>query len=449
MMQRSTLVTLSLGLGTFLALFDVTAVVVALPGIAKNLGFSVSGVAWVIDAYSLAFTGALLASGVLADRFGRRRALLTGNVIFLIASIGCGVAPTGADLLAFRAIQGAGAAFMVTGTSALVASNFPDRGDRSRAFGVLGVVSGIAMALGPTLGGVLASWFGWPWIFYANVPFCLALAIAVPRIVDESRSPETRQVDVRGIVLLSVALCLVVDALLRKDASIAARSICAAAGALAGLLFVLHQRRSPYPVLEPRVFAKRAMLGVGALLLALQFGYWAVLVYLPLFITAALGVSLEVAGATLLAATLPMLLIPLIGSRFATDWGWRRYCAIAFAIMSIGDGLLIVATVAGDADLRLAAAFAGMVTIGTGAALINPQMSGVALALAPPTHAGVTVAAAMIVRQAGFVISIAMLGAVLASTSDAAAFFAPFVMAALGAGIGLVAALVLLPPHDQ
>ena len=135
--ERFVPVTLALGLGTFLILFDVTAVVVAMPGIAKDLGFAVAGAAWVIDAYSLAFAGALLASGALADRCGRRRAMLSGNAVFLIASIACGVATNGPILLASRAVQGIGAAFMVTGAIALVAGAFPDHGQRARAFGII------------------------------------------------------------------------------------------------------------------------------------------------------------------------------------------------------------------------------------------------------------------------------------------------------------------------
>jgi len=114
-------ITFALGLGAFLTLFDVTAVVVAMPGIAKDLGFDVAGAAWVIDAYSLAFTGALLASGALADRFGRRRSMLIGNAVFLVASIACGLATDGPTLLASRLVQGVGAAFMVTGATALIA----------------------------------------------------------------------------------------------------------------------------------------------------------------------------------------------------------------------------------------------------------------------------------------------------------------------------------------
>ena len=446
--ERSVLVTLVLGLGIFLVPFDITVVVVALPGIARDLGFSVDGAVWVIDAYSLAFTGALLASGALADRFGRRRSMLAGNAVFLAASIACGLATNGPMLLAARAGQGVGAAFLVTGALALVAGTFPDREQRARAFGIVGVVSGVAMALGPTLGGLLASWFGWRFIFYANIPFCIALALAGPRLVAETSEPNGRPLDPLGVALLTIALGLAVDALLRRDGSLALRLSCLAGSAAVALLFVLQQWRSRHPVFDPRVFATSAMVAVGALLTAIQFGYWALLVYLPLFLSAGLFMSMEVAGMALLAATLPMLLIPLIGGRFVTRWGWRRFFVVAFGIIVAGDGLLVFAALAADPAKRLAVTMAGMLTIGVGAALANPQMSGVALALAPPAQAGMTSAMTLIVRQAGFSISIAALGASL-GTTDVAAFALPFSLAALATLLIMTAALVLLPAKSS
>jgi EmrB/QacA subfamily drug resistance transporter len=447
--DRSFLVTLVLGLGIFLVPFDVTVVVVALPGIAKSLDFSVDGAAWVIDAYSLAFTGALLASGGLADRFGRRRSMLAGNAVFLVASIACGVATNGRMLLAARAVQGVGAAFLVTGALALIAGTFPNREQRARAFGIVGVVSGVAMALGPTLGGMLAAWFGWRWIFYANIPFCMALALAVPQFIAETSEENGRPLDPLGVALLTIALGLLIDALLRRDGSLTLRFSCLAGSAAVALLFVLQQWRRPHPVLDPRVFATSPMVAVGALLTAIQFGYWALLVYLPLFLSAGLSMSMEVAGITLLAATLPMLLIPLIGGRFVTDWGWRRFFMVAFGIIVTGDGLLVSAALAADPMKRLAVAIAGMLTIGVGAALANPQMSGVALALAPPAQAGMTSAMTLIVRQAGFSISIAALGASLGTTDIAAAFAVPFSLAALAALFAMIAALFLLPAKSS
>ncbi|WP_320416147.1 MFS transporter [Bradyrhizobium roseum] len=438
-------ITSALGLGIFLMLFDVTAVVVAMPGLAKDLGLAVAGAAWVIDAYSLAFTGALLASGALADRFGRRRSMLTGNAVFLAASIACGLSTDGAMLLASRVVQGAGAAFVVTGAIALVAGEFPDPGQRARAFGIIGVISGVAMALGPTLGGLLASWFGWRWIFYANIPFCLLLTFAVPRLVAEANDPNAPPLDPVAIALLTISLGLTIDALLRRDGSLPVRAACLAGGAMAAIMFVVQQRRSSRPVLDPRVFATPVMAGVGALLTAIQFGYWAVIVYLPLFLSAGLLVSMEVAGVALLAATLPMLPVPLIGGHLVTRWGWKRFFVIAFGLIAAGDALLALAAVCGSPVMRLAATVGGMLTIGVGAALANPQMSSVVLALAPPTQTGMASAVTLVVRQAGFAISIAALGATLARADMATAFAAPFALATLAALAAIVAAIVLLP----
>jgi MFS family permease len=443
--QRPSLITSVLGLGVFLIPFDVTAVVVALPGIAGDLGFAVAGAAWVIDAYSLALTGALLASGALADRFGRRRAMLAGNIVFLLGSIACGAATSGPLLLAARALQGIGAAFLITGAIALVAGAFPDQSQRARVFGTIGVISGVAMALGPTLGGLLAAWCGWRWIFLANIPFCLTLAAVVPRVIAETHEPGGRPLDPAGIVLLTLSLGLAIDALLRHEAPPIVRATGLIAGVATAFGFVRQQWRSLNPVLDPRVFATAPMIGVGASLTALQFGYWATLVYLPLFLSAGLHVSMDVASVALLAATLPMLLVPLLGGRFVTRWGWRRFFMAALGVVASGDALLVIAALSADGAMRSIATAAGMLTIGIGAALANPQLGNVALALAPPAQAGMASAMTMIVRQAGFAISIAALGAMLRTTDMASAFAAPFVLSTIGAIVGAVGAATLFP----
>ncbi len=419
---HSVLTILALGTSSFLVLFDVTAVVITMPGIVKDLNFGVAGFAWIIDAYSLALTSALLASGALADRFGRRRSMLAGNAVFLLASLACGFATSGLTLFAARALQGIGAAFMTTGALALVGSTFPNAGQLARAFGIMGVISGVAMALGPTLGSFLASWFGWRWIFFANVPFCVALALAVPRLVAETRDPEGRPLDPVGVALLTISLGLAIDALLRRDVSLVVTGACLSASAAAALLFGWQQSRSPRPLFDPRVFATPAMAGAGALLIAIQFGYWAPLVYLPLFLSTGLHVNLEVAGVALLAATLPMLLVPLIGGRLAAQQGWRRLFTIAFGIITIGNISLVIAALSETPATRIVATAAGMLTIGVGAALANPQLSSVAIALAPPAQAGIPSAVMMIVRQGGFAITIAVLGLVLGAVNEVAAF---------------------------
>ena len=257
-----------------------------------------------------------------------------------------------------------------------------------------------------------------------------------------------RPLDPVGVALLTISLGLAIDALLRRDGSLASSS-----------RLSRRQRDGGAPVR----FAAMAQFASGArsprirdigngrgrrVAHAIQFGYWAVLVYLPLFLSAGLLVSMEVAGVALLAATLPMLLVPLIGGRFVTQWGWRRFFVVAFGIIAAGDALLVLAAVSTSPAMRLAATIAGMLTIGIGAALANPQMSSVVLALAPPTQAGMASAVTLIVRQAGFAISIAALGATLTRTDMATAFAAPFAPATFAALVAIVAALILLPARS-
>ena len=267
----------------------------------------------------------------------------------------------------------------------------------------------------------------------------------MPLLVDETNDRGERRLDPVGIALLTISLGLAIDALLRRDGSLVLRAACLVGSAATAVLFIRQQWRSPRPVLDPRVFATSTMAGAAALLTALQLGYWAVVVYLPLFLSAAIHISMEGAGAALLAATLPMLLVPLIGGRLAMHWGWRRLFTIAFGLVVIGDVCLVIAALSDGPEIRLAAAVAGMAIIGVGAALANPQLSGVVLALAPATQAGMASAVTFIVRQAGFAISIAALGLTLGAVNDAAEFARPFALAALVALLGMFAALVLLP----
>ena len=444
---RSRLIAATISLPGFLAQFDVTSVVVVMPAIGKDLGIRVDGLAWIIDAYSIAFTVSLLVAGALADRFGRRRSLLIGNAWFFVASLACGLAWNVPLFLAARAAQGVGAAFLVTGGFASIATAFPTPGARARAFGIVGVVSGVAMALGPSLGGIIGAGLGWRWIFLANLPLCAVIALVVPRLVTEMRAGTNRPLDWPGVAILTLALGLAIEAILGARHSLLQLVIGLAAGTSLVALFVNRQRRQPRPMLDPAVFASRQMAGIAALLLAVSTGYWAVLVYLPLFLGACFGWTIEQAGLGMLTATLPMLVIPPFGGRLATQLGWQRLFASALTLVAVGGGALAMAAVTEPLVLALAWAFAGMTLIGTGAALSHPQLSGAVMALAPPEVSGMASAVTVIARQAGFAMGVAALGALTPFELDAAGFVLPFGFAAAASLCGVLACLLL--PNDM
>ena len=432
---------LALSFAGFLTQLDVTAVVVALPTIGDDLGFGLPAYAWTMDAYSLAFTATLLATGALADRHGRRRALLIGNALFAVASLACGLAWDGPTLWAARVAQGIGAAFVITGSISLTASAYPDAADRARAFGLAGIVSGVAMALGPTLGGAVSAWFGWRWIFLANIPFCILAAVIVPRLVAEERAAEPRSLDPVGIGLLTLALGIAIETLLagRTTTHVALGTI---ASLTCSALFVVQQRRRPQPILDPALLAQPAMIAVALLLITASIGYWAVLVYLPLFLTTSFSLSTAQAGVAILAATLPMVFLPPLAGRLATKWGWRTLFASGLGLITAGDIMLALWP-------TWTMALLGMIVIATGAALVQSQLSGAVVTLAPPAQAGMASALTIVMRQGGFAIGIAMLGAALGGMRAPEAYAALFFYAALASAIGAAAALLLLPPSGR
>ncbi|OPY94777.1 MFS transporter permease [Bradyrhizobium sacchari] len=440
----------ALGMAAFFTQFDVTGVVVAMPAMAAELGFGVAAYAWVMDAYSLAFTGGLLAAGALADRYGRRRALLGGNIVFLAGSIACGVAAGGPELWAARAVQGLGAAFVVTGGIALLASTYARPDERARAFAIMGVISGVAMALGPTLGGLVSGWIGWRWIFLINIPLCLLVILGVPRLVAESRDPAGRPLDWSGVALLTLTLGIAIESLLMGRAAPAWIAVGLAASACLFAIFGIQQRRRAAPIFDPAVFGRPVIAGISALLVAVSIGYWAVLVYLPRFLGAAVGWTGSSVGVALLAATLPMLVLPPYGARLAKRWGWRRLFATAMLVLLAGDLTLVLAASGWlvNMDVILAAAAIGMLLIGLGAVLAHPQLSGAVVALVPPAQTGMASAVTVVMRQAGFALGIAALGATIPDEAMATGYMWPWLLAAFGSAGGLAAASLLLPGHQ-
>ncbi len=436
---------LLLGMAAFLTNFDVTAVVIALPSIARDLDFDIAGYAWVMDAYSLAFTACLLLAGALADRYGRRRTMLAGNAIFAFASLGCGLAWDGPTILAARGLQGIGAAFIVTGGFALIAGVYIETPARTDAFALIGVMSGVAMAFGPTMGGLVSSWIGWRWIFFINLPACALVAWGVPRLIAESGEAAPRPLDLPGVAWFTSALTALVEALLQGRGSTPHLVAGLALSAVSFAAFGLQQSRRATPILDPAIFARPAMVGIAILLCAVSIGYWAVLVYLPLFLAAAYGWSSEVAGLALLVATLPMLFLPPCGSRLVGHLGWRLHFALALAIVAAGDAAIAIALLGGGAAPPLVATFCGIAAIGIGMALAHPQLSGAAVSLAPPDLAGIAAAVTVVMRQGGFAVGIAVLGAALSDQGSAVSYFWPFVAAAAASTAGLLAALMLLP----
>jgi EmrB/QacA subfamily drug resistance transporter len=262
-----------------MVVLDVSIVNVALPTIQKHLGFSASGLEWVVSGYALTFGGFLLLGGRSGDLLGRRRVFMTGLVVFALFSLLSGLATSSGMLIAMRALQGAAGAMLSPSVFSIVSVTFEEGSNRNRALGILGAIAGSGAAIGLLLGGVLTEFVGWQWIFFVNVPIGLGVLQLVPRLVRESRAPQlARHFDVAGAVTVTGGLILLVYGLTR--APTVGWGSAETIGSFAGFAVLIAaalaiERRSRSPLIDLRIFRRRTLSGanvIGLMLGTTLFG---------------------------------------------------------------------------------------------------------------------------------------------------------------------------------
>src|SRR5829696_5962550 len=262
-MDRKWLTLVAVAAGIVMLLLDVTIVNVALPDIEQAFGASLSDLQWVIDAYALTLAALQLTAGSLADRFGRRLLFSIGIVVFTLGSLLCGLASGSTFLSLSRAFQGIGGAIMFATGLAIIADAYHGR-DRGVAFGVFGAVTGVAVAVGPVIGGALTSGLSWRWIFLVNIPVGIAALVVTLRTVAESRDPNPRPVDVLGLGTFSLGLAALVYGLIRSsDDGWSSRTVWGSLIAAAVLLiaFVVAEALQKRPMFDLSLFRKPAFVG--------------------------------------------------------------------------------------------------------------------------------------------------------------------------------------------
>src|SRR3954466_11867462 len=328
--------------GPFMLLLDITVVNVALPSIRDDLGASFTDLQWVIDAYALTLAALVLTAGSLADRLGRRRGFAIGLGIFSFASLLCALSPDPTFLNLSRALQGVGGAIMFAVSLALLVQEFPAGRERGTAMGIYGASIGVAVAVGPLIGGGLTDTLGWQSIFYLNVPIGLA-AIAITYLkLRESRDPNATKIDWPGVGTFSGALFLLVLALVRGNdegwGSTLIVSLFAGAAVLM-VAFIVIERRVAQPMLPLELFRRPAFTGVQLAAFAVSGSMFALFLYLTLYLQSFLGYSPIDAGLRYLPITLASFIVaPLAGMALAkVQARWLMSAGLALT----GVGLLL------------------------------------------------------------------------------------------------------------
>ncbi len=411
--RRTKLFTLgAICFGLFMVMLDNTVVNLALPTIQRELNAGFSELQWIVDAFTLVLASMMLTGGTLGDLYGRKRAFLSGLAIFTAGSLLCALSPSIEVLIGARAIQGLGAAVMMPATLAILTNTFRDPKERAQAIGIWAGVSGISLALGPALGGVMVDAFGWQSIFYINVPIGLIAFFAAFRLVPESKNPEGRSLDIFGQILAIVGLGTLTYAFIEANSyGWGSATIIAliAVGLAALIAFGFWESRVKSPMLQLRFFRNQTFLGSNLVGLTVSFGFMGMIFFLALFMQNVQGYSPTQAGVRQLAATLAVMVSAVLSGRIVGRIGARIPIVVGMAMV----GGVILAFTQVQADSLYSAYWPLLTIMGIGAGLVMSPMTTAVMSTVPVARAGMASATLNTTRQVGGVFGIAVLGSIV------------------------------------
>jgi EmrB/QacA subfamily drug resistance transporter len=418
---------------------DVTIVNVALPSIARGLRASLSDLQWTVDAYTLVIGSLLMASGSMADRFGRRRVFQTGLALFTLGSLLCSVATSVTALVAFRGLQALGGSMLNPVALSIISNVFTERKARARAMGIWGAVFGISLALGPVVGGVLVTSLSWRAIFWINIPIGVAAIILTQLFVPESKAGTARRFDPWGQVLVIVLLVTLTYAVIEGPSdgwgsplNVAMFAIAAAAA----VTLVRVELRRDQPLLEMRFFRSVPFSGASAIALV-AFGTLAGFMFLnTLYLQEGRGYSALHAGLLTLPMAAMICVFAPISGRLVASRGPRLPLVLAGLATAFS---LVLLTRLSDAT-SLPYLLTSYIVFGIACGLVNAPISNTAVSGMPNSQAGVAASVASASRQTGSVLGVAITGSVIAGAPTAGLASASHGAWALLAACGLVVA---------
>jgi EmrB/QacA subfamily drug resistance transporter len=404
--------------GSGLAFLDATTVNVALPALGRELGASVAGLQWTINAYTLTLASLILLAGSLADRFGRRRIFQLGVIWFTAASLLCGLAPNIETLIAARALQGVGGALLTPASLAILQASFVPE-DRARAVGAWSGLSGLAAAAGPLVGGWLIDALSWRWIYFTNVPVALVAFGIAARHVPESRNLDAvKGFDVAGAVLVAAGLASLTWALIEGGESGASTAVVISglSGLAALAAFLVVEARSTHPMLPLSIFASRQFSAVNIVTLAVYGGMSSMFFLLVIHLQQVLGYSALAAGAAILPVTVLMLALSARAGALAERIGPRLPMTLGPLVMA--GGLLLLLRVDADAGY-IGAVLPAVAVFGLGLSATVAPLTATVMAAVDQRHTGLASGVNNAVSRGGGLLAVATVPALAGLSGDA------------------------------
>jgi EmrB/QacA subfamily drug resistance transporter len=449
----------------FMVILDGTVVNVALPTVQHALGFSEQSLSWVLNAYTLMFGGFLLLGGRAADRLGRRRLFLAGIALFSAASLICGLAQSEGMLLVARGAQGLGGAMVSPAALSIILTSFAEGHDRNRALAVWGAIAGAGGAIGLLLGGVMVEVLSWRWVFFINVPIGAALVALAPRIVPESRSEAVARggYDAEGAIAITLGTMALVFTLIKADSwgwgsarNLAGFAIAAALIAT----FVAIERRHEDPLVPLGIFKNRSLAASDATMLLLAAALFGMFFFCTLYLQQVLGYSALKTGIVYMPFSITLILVSGAASRLVDRFTPKPVLVTGLLITTAG--FVLLTRVSGHGDDYASHVLPALIVLGVGLGLSFVPITIAATNGVAATESGLASGLLNSTQQVGGSLGLAILSSVstsrLTSALDSGSplplalthgFKGAFVVAAVLCGIGLVVALVLLPPRRR
>jgi EmrB/QacA subfamily drug resistance transporter len=395
---------------------EISSIPAILPALEQRLGADFKQLQWIMNAYTIAVTTVLMATGAVADRYGRKRVFLLAVVAFGITSLICGFAEDTTTLIVARFLQGMSGGAMLICQVAVLSHEFQGGRARAAAFGWWGIIFGIGLGFGPFIGGAIAATLSWPWVFLVHVGLAvLVLGLAVAGI-HESSDPQASHLDLGGIATLSLSVfCLAFYITQGPDLGFGSPKGLAILGISAASLiaFVMVERISTRPMFDFSVFRIRDFSGAIIGSAAMNVSFWPFMIYLPIWFHAGLGYDGVAAGLALLAYTLPTLLTPPFAERLALRT--RPGLVIPAGLLTIGLGFLLMklGSMAATPDWRTM--LPGCAIAGIGLGCVNTPVTNTTTGSVSRDRAGMASGIDMSARMISLAINIAMMGFILVS----------------------------------
>jgi len=400
-----------MSLSILMVFLDNTVVNTALPAISRELEASTSTLQWVVDSYALILAGLLLLGGAIGDRFGRRRWMLAGMSVFGLAAVGAALSPNTEVLIAFRALQGLGAALVMPATLSILTDVFP-REERAMAIGIWTGVGALGIGLGPAFGGYLVDNVGWASVFWMHIPFVLASLAGTLAIVPESRDQRTRSLDIPGGVLATAGLLALVYAIIRGSeagwtSAEILTSFTVAVGAL--VAFAVTELRSASPMLPLQFFRQRDFTASVVIIGMMMFAMFVSFFFLTQYFQLVQGRTALSAGLLILPTSAAMMVGAPISGVLVKRVGPRALISASMLLMTTG--ILMLTQV--EVDTSTGYVIAALATFGLAAGLGMAPLTDTVMAAVPVDDAGIGSAVNDVTRELGGALGIALIGSLV------------------------------------